>query len=70
MSIRKTRCRRLQERDGRSAAEIAGILEAQWPLAEKAAGADFVVDNRGPLSDTRKRVEKIWTELQKIIKSS
>jgi dephospho-CoA kinase len=59
--------RRLAERDGRSAAEIEGILKAQWPLAEKAARADFVVDNRGTLRDTRKQVEKIYAELQKII---
>ena len=36
--------RRLQERDGRGAAEIAGILAAQWRLADKAARADDVVD--------------------------
>lgn len=59
--------KRLQGRDGRSTAEIAGILQAQWPLAEKAARAHFVVDNRGSLNDTRKQVEKIYTALQKII---
>ena len=62
--------RQLQERDGRGAAEIAGILAAQWPLADKAARADEVVDNRGSLAETRKRVRKIWAELQKIGKSS
>ena len=62
--------RRLRERDGRGAEEIAGILAAQWPLADKAARADDVVDNRGSLAETRKRVRKIWAELQKIGKSS
>ena len=62
--------RRLQERDGRGAAEIEGLLNAQWPLNDKAARADFVVDNRGPLRNTRLRVQEIWTELQKISKSS
>ena len=62
--------RRLRERDGRGAAEIAGILAAQWPLGDKAARADDVVDNRGSLAETRKRVRKIWAELQKIGKSS
>ena len=62
--------RRLQERDGRGAEEIEGILQAQWPLNDKAARADFVVDNRGPLRNTRRRVQEIWTELQKISKSS
>ncbi len=62
--------RRLKERDGRDAAEIEGLLKAQWPLNDKAARADFVVDNRGPLRNTRRRVQEIWTELQKISKSS
>ncbi len=62
--------RRLRERDGRGAAEIAGILAAQWPLGDKAARADDVVDNRGSLAETRKQVRKIWAELQKIGKSS
>jgi dephospho-CoA kinase len=62
--------RRLRERDGRSAGEISGLLKAQWPLNDKAARADFVVDNRGPLRETRRQVQKIWTELQKISKSS
>ena len=58
--------RRLEERDGRGAEEIAGILKAQWPLNDKAAQADFVVDNRGPLRNTRRRVQEIWKELQKV----
>jgi len=57
--------RRLQARDQRSAAEIQGIIDAQMPLADKAARADFVVNNRGSLAETRGQVEKIWQELQK-----
>ncbi|MGB8872440.1 MAG: dephospho-CoA kinase [Desulfobaccales bacterium] len=56
--------RRLRERDGRGALEISGILEAQSPLAEKAARADYVVDNRGSVNDTRSQVAAIWRELQ------
>jgi dephospho-CoA kinase len=62
--------RRLQDRDGRGDEEIAGLLKAQWPLADKASRADFVVDNRGPLEETGKQVQEIWTELQKIGKLS
>jgi dephospho-CoA kinase len=62
--------RRLQDRNGRGAEEIAGLLSAQWPLADKAARADFVVDNRGPLAETGARVQEIWAELQKIGKAS
>ena len=51
--------RRLKERDGRGALEIRGILQAEDPLAEKAARADDVVDNRGSLNDTRSQVAAI-----------
>ena len=61
---------RLQDRNGRGAEEIAGLLSAQWPLADKAARADFVVDNRGPLAETDAQVQEIWAELQKIGKAS
>ena len=59
--------RRLQERDGRGALEIRGMLQAQDPLAEKAARADDVVDNRGSLNDTRSQVAAIWRELQHLL---
>ncbi len=56
--------KRLGDRDGRSPAEIAGILRAQLPLSEKAARAHYVVDNRGTLNNTLKQVKIIWGELQ------
>ena len=59
--------RRLRERDGRGALEISGILEAQAPLVEKAARADYVVDNRGSSNDTRSQVAAIWQELQHLL---
>ncbi|MBM4294697.1 MAG: dephospho-CoA kinase [Deltaproteobacteria bacterium] len=58
---------RLADRDHREPAEISGILAAQMPVSEKVARADFVVDNRGSLEDTRRQVENIWRQLQKII---
>ncbi|HZE22071.1 MAG TPA: dephospho-CoA kinase, partial [Desulfobaccales bacterium] len=58
------RLRRLRERDGRGEEEIRGILAAQWPLADKAARADYVVDNGGGLNDTQKRVKNIWQDLK------
>ncbi len=59
--------RRLKERDGRGAEEIAGILSAQWPLADKAVRADDVVDNRGSLDETRRQVEAIWEKIRKTL---
>jgi dephospho-CoA kinase len=60
------RVRRLKSRDHRDDKEIQGILQAQWPLANKAARADYVVDNGGELSFTQQQVKIIWEELQKI----
>jgi dephospho-CoA kinase len=57
---------RLSARDGRGAAEIAGILKAQLPLKDKVKKADFVVDNRGDLNKARQQVKIILGELQKI----
>jgi dephospho-CoA kinase len=59
--------RRLKERDGRGVLEIRGILQAQDPLAEKAARADAVVDNRGSVNGTRGQVAAIWRELQHLL---
>jgi len=58
---------RLRARDYRGEEEIQGIIEAQMPLTDKAARADYVVDNRGPLEETRRQVQIIWEDLQKII---
>jgi dephospho-CoA kinase len=58
--------RRLETRDHRGEAEIQGILQAQWPLADKVARADYVVDNSGDQNSTREQVKNIWEKLQKI----
>jgi dephospho-CoA kinase len=55
---------RLETRDERDPAEIAGILAAQWPLEKKRQLAHYVVDNRGSLEDTNKQVENIWHDLE------
>jgi dephospho-CoA kinase len=60
---------RLAARDGRPPEAARGILNAQWPLSAKKARADFVVDNRGSLPDTRSQVKKLWQRL-KILKNS
>jgi dephospho-CoA kinase len=67
---REAQLSRLQARDGRQKSEIDGILGAQWPLKAKCDRADYVVDNRGTLKDTRRQVENIWQELQKILTSA
>lgn len=58
-----TQLRRLQERLGINAAEAQRQIDAQWPLAEKAARADFVVTTDGALEDTRRQVQTLWNRL-------
>jgi len=57
---------RLVARDGIGPEEAARILQAQLPIDEKKAFADFVVDNGQDLSHTRKQVESLWSELKRI----
>jgi dephospho-CoA kinase len=56
---------RLKDRDHRDEHEAKGIIAAQMPLQEKAARADYVINNRGFLGETRRQVESIWLDLQK-----
>ena len=56
--------RRLRARDHRGEAEIRGILSAQWPLADKLARGDYLVDNGGELRTTEQQVKNIWGDLK------
>ena len=47
---------RLAHRDGLSESDIQSRIDAQWPLSEKVAHADFVIDNSGPFTETRRQV--------------
>lgn len=51
---------RLAAREPRSPAEIRARIAAQWPQAEKVAGADFVIDNSGTLAETRRSVAELY----------
>jgi len=62
--------RRLRGRDRRGPEEIRGILKAQWPLADKVARADYVVDNGGRRRLTARQVKNIWAELKNQLDSS
>jgi dephospho-CoA kinase len=56
--------RRLRGRDRRGEPEIRGILAAQWPVADKVARADYVVDNGGSRRHTARQVKNIWGVLK------
>ena len=49
---------------GSGGAEVARRSAAQLPDEEKAARADFVIDNSGTVEATTRQVEALWTKLQ------
>ncbi|MSP59102.1 MAG: dephospho-CoA kinase [Myxococcales bacterium] len=51
---------RLIARDGLDPAQVQQRIDAQAPLAEKIAAAGWVIDNGGPIEETRKAVAAVW----------
>lgn len=54
------RVERLMARSSLSRAEAEARLKSQMPQAEKAALADYLIDNSGTLEQTREQVEQVW----------
>jgi dephospho-CoA kinase len=44
--------------------EVMRRMAAQLPDEEKIKAADYVIDNSGPLEQTRERVLYVWQQLQ------
>ena len=59
----ETQIARLRSRDGVSDAEARRQVAAQWPLAEKIARADYVIETDLGLEDTRHQVLALWEKL-------
>jgi dephospho-CoA kinase len=55
---------RLAARDGVSPAEAEARLAAQWPIDQKAARADFLVDNTGGAGDLGPKAERLLADLR------
>jgi dephospho-CoA kinase len=55
---------RLMARDGLSEPDARARIAAQWPLSDKAARADYVIDTSGTLEQTAARTEMVWVKLQ------
>jgi dephospho-CoA kinase len=55
--------RRLVTRDGLSEADARARLAAQWPIDEKAARGDFVIQTDGSYADTDRQVFTIFKAL-------
>ncbi len=59
-----TQLARLRHREGIGEEEARRRLAAQRPLREKAAEADWVIDNSGTPEQTRRQVEELWQQLR------
>jgi dephospho-CoA kinase len=60
----QTQLRRLEEK-GINRRDAQRRIESQLPVEEKIESADFVINNDGPLEETRRQVEKIYSVLRK-----
>ncbi|HJE44691.1 dephospho-CoA kinase [Levilactobacillus namurensis] len=60
---------RLMARNGYTAADAQARIDRQWPLAQKIAAADVVIDNDGDITQTRQQVVK-WLDMNKFGKTN
>ncbi len=58
-----TRVSRLMARSALSRVEAEARLRAQLPQEQKAALADYLIDNSGSLEQTRVQVERVWSRV-------
>ena len=58
-----TQIERLMRQRGMSEQAIRARIDAQAPLEDKAAVADFLVDNEGTLAELESQVERLWHDL-------
>ena len=59
-----TQLARLMARNGFTEKEAKQRIAAQMPLSEKAARADYIIDNGGTLHSTQAQVEQLWLILK------
>jgi dephospho-CoA kinase len=60
----QTQLKRLEEK-GMSREDAQNRIKSQLPLEEKIKSADFVINNDGPLEETKRQVEEIYSLLRK-----
>jgi dephospho-CoA kinase len=58
-----TQIERLMRQRGMSEPATRARIDAQAPLEDKAAVADFLVDNEGTLAELESQVERLWHDL-------
>jgi dephospho-CoA kinase len=59
----QTQLRRLEEK-GMSREDILNRIRSQLPLEKKMKSADFVINNDGPLEETKRQVKEIYSLLR------
>lgn len=59
---------RLTTRTGITADEAVRRLQSQLPIAEKVAGADFVIWNNGSIEELERAVDEFWRRLMEMSK--
>lgn len=62
-----TQLRRLQAREDISSEEAQRRVQAQMPLIEKRAVADYIIDNEGTLEETRQQVEALKQRIDHLV---
>jgi len=60
----QTQLSRLEEK-GMNREDAQSRIKSQLPLEEKIRSADFIINNDGPLEETKKQVEEIYSLLRK-----
>ena len=56
---------RLMKRDGLSREECEKRIKAQMPIEEKKRLADYIIDNSGEISNTKRQVEEVYEKIYK-----
>lgn len=60
---REAQLRRIAERGGLTREEAEARIDAQAPLAEKLAVADYVIDTETDLDETRRQATLVWRQI-------
>lgn len=55
---------RIRERNGLSQGDARARIQAQAPLADKVAVADYVIDTNSTVEDTRRQVREVWAKIE------
>lgn len=59
---------RLMSRNAYTESEALARINSQMPIEEKKTMADYVIDNRGSLEQTREQVQRVWLILRELDK--